>query len=164
MFGMSLPEIAVVLMLGLIVFGPKRIPKIARTLGGVVREMRKAAAEVRRTIDIEDVRADLRIRNTTRKESRPAPKTASASSPASPVVRQIPASTVPKSNADISAALQARRQARAQVIGTRDVPLSLQGAPRASALSAVSVPPSAQFVEGHYEVVEISRSKGRSNV
>ena len=52
MFGMSLTEITVILVLGLIVFGPERIPKIARTVGKAIREMRKAAAEVRRTIDI----------------------------------------------------------------------------------------------------------------
>ncbi len=66
MFGMSLPEIAIVAVLGLIVFGPKRIPQVAYAVGAAMRELRRAAAEVRRTIDVEDLRRDLRVKNIAR--------------------------------------------------------------------------------------------------
>jgi len=164
---MSLPEIAVVMMLALIVFGPKRIPKIARTLGGFVSEMRKAAAEVRRTIDIEDVRADLRIRNIARKETRPTQKGASASLPAGAAAsppRHLPAATVPRSNADIAATLKARNQGKALPIGTRDVALGVAQTPRSSALNVLLLAPQSAHTEAHLEVVPISRAKGRSNV
>lgn len=63
MFGMSLAEIVLIGVLALIVFGPERIPKLARTVGGFIREMRRASAEVQRHLEIEDIRRELRERN-----------------------------------------------------------------------------------------------------
>lgn len=54
MFGLSLTEILVVLVLGLVVLGPERIPQVAKTLGKVIREVRKASNLLRDAIMIED--------------------------------------------------------------------------------------------------------------
>ncbi len=40
-------EILVVAVLALIVFGPERLPEIARTLGRTLNELKRMAAEVR---------------------------------------------------------------------------------------------------------------------
>ena len=43
----SLPEIMVVGLIALIVFGPQRLPEIARTVGRTLNELKKQASEVR---------------------------------------------------------------------------------------------------------------------
>lgn len=43
-------EILVVLVLALLVFGPKRLPEIGRQIGGAMREMRKMQDTVKREI------------------------------------------------------------------------------------------------------------------
>ena len=43
MFGMGLPEIGVILVVGLLVFGPNKLPDLARQAGGFVRTIRKMA-------------------------------------------------------------------------------------------------------------------------
>ncbi len=40
------PEILMILVLGLLMFGPKRLPEIARSVGKALRELRKAADEL----------------------------------------------------------------------------------------------------------------------
>ena len=53
-------EIVVLLALGLIIFGPRRLPEIGRTVGKALFEFRRAASDLRssieREIDLEDVR------------------------------------------------------------------------------------------------------------
>jgi sec-independent protein translocase protein TatB len=43
MFGMGVPEIGVILVVSLLVFGPERLPELARQAGTFVRTMRKMA-------------------------------------------------------------------------------------------------------------------------
>jgi sec-independent protein translocase protein TatA len=50
---MSGGEILVVFLAALILFGGKRLPEIARTVGRTLREFRKAYEEVKRQINIE---------------------------------------------------------------------------------------------------------------
>jgi TatA/E family protein of Tat protein translocase len=49
-------EILVILLLGLIIFGPKRLPEMGRTVGRSLREFRRAAADLRAEIesDVDD--------------------------------------------------------------------------------------------------------------
>lgn len=44
-------EIAVILLLALLVFGPKKLPEIGRTLGSAMRELRKAAKDFSTSIE-----------------------------------------------------------------------------------------------------------------
>ncbi len=48
MFGVSLPELLVIFAVALIVFGPERLPEIARTIGKVAADLRRASDQVRR--------------------------------------------------------------------------------------------------------------------
>lgn len=45
-FGIGPGELLLILVLVLIVFGPRRIPEIARTLGKMMREVRKATTDL----------------------------------------------------------------------------------------------------------------------
>ena len=45
-FGFSPPDIAIILVLALIVFGPKKLPEIGKQLGQAMRELRKVTDEV----------------------------------------------------------------------------------------------------------------------
>ena len=50
MFGIGMPELLVILVVALIVLGPKRLPEIARSLGRGMAEFRRASNEFTRTI------------------------------------------------------------------------------------------------------------------
>jgi sec-independent protein translocase protein TatA len=49
-FGIGMPELLVILVVALIVLGPKRLPEIARSLGKGMAEFRRASNEFSRTI------------------------------------------------------------------------------------------------------------------
>ncbi len=45
-FGFSPPDIAIILVLALIIFGPKKLPEVGKQLGQAMRELRKITDEV----------------------------------------------------------------------------------------------------------------------
>ncbi len=49
-FGVGLPEIAVIAGLALVVFGPKRLPELGRTLGKTLKGLQTASSEFEREI------------------------------------------------------------------------------------------------------------------
>jgi TatA/E family protein of Tat protein translocase len=48
MFGIGMTELLVILTIGLIVIGPKKLPELARSLGKGLAEFRRASNEMRR--------------------------------------------------------------------------------------------------------------------
>ena len=44
-FGIGLPEMAVIAAIGLLVFGPKRLPELGKTLGRTLRGFQSASKE-----------------------------------------------------------------------------------------------------------------------
>lgn len=54
MFGMGMPEILVVLVVALIVIGPKKLPEIAKSLGKAMGEFKRATNELKETIVVSD--------------------------------------------------------------------------------------------------------------
>ncbi len=45
MFGIGFPELVLILLVALIIFGPSKLPDLAKTLGKAVREFRKATED-----------------------------------------------------------------------------------------------------------------------
>ena len=44
-FGIGLPEIIVILTLGLLIFGPKRLPQLGKTIGKTLKGIQTASKE-----------------------------------------------------------------------------------------------------------------------
>jgi sec-independent protein translocase protein TatB len=57
MFDVGFAELLLLSVVGLLVLGPERLPRVARTLGGFVRKARSSWISLRRTIEAE-IRAD----------------------------------------------------------------------------------------------------------
>jgi sec-independent protein translocase protein TatA len=53
----GMPELLVIFMIALIVFGPRRLPELGRSLGRSIAEFKKATNELQRTLD-EEVHAE----------------------------------------------------------------------------------------------------------
>ena len=52
MFNIGPEEIILILVIALIVFGPKRLPEIGRTVGKSLREFRKASDDIRQELSL----------------------------------------------------------------------------------------------------------------
>lgn len=72
MFGLGLGEIAIIMVVALVVFGPDRLPEMAKQAASFVRDMRKMVANARRDIGVsiqdlgineEDLRTLKQLRN-----------------------------------------------------------------------------------------------------
>ncbi len=60
MFGtLGGPELFLILVIALIVFGPRKLPEIGQSMGRMLREFRKASSEFKRTVE-DEVEADRR--------------------------------------------------------------------------------------------------------
>jgi TatA/E family protein of Tat protein translocase len=53
---LGIPELLVIFLVALIVFGPKKLPELGRTLGRGLNEFRRASNELKRTLD-DEIRA-----------------------------------------------------------------------------------------------------------
>jgi sec-independent protein translocase protein TatA len=53
MGSLGLPEIAFIFILALLIFGPKKLPEIGRTLGKGMAEFRRATDELKRSLNTE---------------------------------------------------------------------------------------------------------------
>jgi TatA/E family protein of Tat protein translocase len=49
MFGIGMTELVVIMVVALIVFGPTRLPELARSLGRAMGEFRRASTDIRQT-------------------------------------------------------------------------------------------------------------------
>ena len=46
MFGIGVPELILILIIGLVVFGPGKLPEVGRAVGKSIREFKKATTAV----------------------------------------------------------------------------------------------------------------------
>ncbi|OPY68535.1 MAG: Sec-independent protein translocase protein TatB [Syntrophorhabdaceae bacterium PtaU1.Bin034] len=53
MFGIGLPELIIIIVVALLVVGPKKLPELARSLGKAMGEFRRMADDVKETLETE---------------------------------------------------------------------------------------------------------------
>ena len=60
MFGIGLPELIIIMVIALIVIGPSKLPDLARALGKGLAEFRKAAQEIKGSLDLDEEIRDIK--------------------------------------------------------------------------------------------------------
>ena len=63
MFDIGLPELLVIIVIALIVFGPNKLPELARAFGKAMREFKKATEEMKESFE-EETRDLKELKNT----------------------------------------------------------------------------------------------------
>lgn len=79
MFGVSIPEVFIIMVIALIVIGPEKLPKIAGTIGKVMREFRGVVNNVKRSIEEEETKLETAVKDGSVSEEVSPPKESSDS-------------------------------------------------------------------------------------
>jgi sec-independent protein translocase protein TatB len=122
---LSLPHLIIIFVVALVVFGPEKLPELARNLGKVLGEFRRATGDIRSTF--EDHLRDLERESEQRRIGGAAPATAgtpntapAATTPDAPAVTPaegiVP--TIPQKNAIGTPRLAEENPAEASAPGT----------------------------------------------
>ncbi len=121
---LSVPHLVILFVIALLVFGPEKLPELARMLGKAMAEFRRVTGDVRRVVEdemrdmeLKTREADLRRRETelaAEREKSIMPPTGSATTPA----EIISGSALPSAPIEESAEEEDQRRFRASVEGT----------------------------------------------
>ena len=87
-FGIGLPEMMVILVLALLVFGPKKLPEIGRSLGKAIRGFQDASKEFESEFKREAENLEKAVSQTMEASLEPPMQTALPSSESEPTVSE----------------------------------------------------------------------------
>lgn len=51
---LGIPELVLILAIALIIFGPRKLPEIGKSIGKGIKEFRSATSEIKKSVDSED--------------------------------------------------------------------------------------------------------------
>ncbi len=91
MFGsLGLPELVLIFVVALLLFGPRKLPEIGRSVGKALGEFRRASNELRRTVEEEIAVEDLRRADTEIRQAMAAPEPPAPGPEAAPPAEERP--------------------------------------------------------------------------
>jgi sec-independent protein translocase protein TatA len=84
MFGsIGMPELIVIFVIALIIFGPRKLPELGRSLGRSINEFKRASNELKNTLE-EEIRIDEQRQTEPAKAASPSGAQASATPASTP--------------------------------------------------------------------------------
>jgi TatA/E family protein of Tat protein translocase len=88
MFGsIGMPELIIIFMIALIIFGPRKLPELGRSLGKSLGEFKRASNELRNTLD-EEIRLEEQRASEPVRPAEPTPVHADIDTHAASIPRQ----------------------------------------------------------------------------
>lgn len=167
MFGLSGTEIAVILLIALIVFGPKQLPKLAHRLGRTLRELRQASQELKSGLESDLMRDDSAPSDVSRDVRSATPATGAKAARAEPPSAEV-ASPPREANAQPDTRDDGRGQIAATAVSTDASKASPAGETALPTLSTATTaeatskatPPSAPDADAAIETVHLAESTG----
>lgn len=126
MFGIGSTELLVILLVALIVLGPKSLASVSRALGKAMGEFRRVSTDFQRTLNVETAEADAREEQEKRRRQRAAEAQAAKNEPCPESGQKEKSEYMPPDGSAVAAAM-AKAQAEADPAKCGNVPKNTSG-------------------------------------
>jgi sec-independent protein translocase protein TatB len=108
MFGIGFTEMLIIAVVLLIAVGPRQLPQLMKTVGKGIREVRRAADDLRRSTGIDEILSDNDLRNPLRGIDQAPPQNTPYQLTANDLVRENPREGIDSEHARMAAEREAR--------------------------------------------------------